>query len=328
MLRTAMILAVSAVWTAGLGLCQDQEKLKQELEAARAGHQKMMADAKGKLVQGIGGAVDKITKDAKLGVQQRLKAAERLKGELKVFEQHGKLPESKEITPAAEAYRASKMRADGELIRVLNRAADQYLKAGDIANASALQAEIDALRKPKPPAEPKKPVAEGESVAPGKRTPPPGFVRADLDPAGRWKDYDPGKQWAYHLWQDEQGWHLRVSAKLRKHFYGAVEVQGGHFKAVTALKRADREDKVSVSPANNRLEFNFHAENREAGFDFQVTDKANDVWFVLKTKPVERSKAIIHVGKEGKRPPSETFILPAHPPQRDPKKVEGKAKGP
>src|SRR5687768_7967856 len=92
-------------------------------------------------------------------------------------------------------------------------------------------------------------------------------VAADLDPAGRPKQFEKGKQNAFAVWEEDGVWNLRTSAKSgekgkmkRVEFTGRVKVNGdkliaGDLQGLEKKAKAKDADWIEVHPDGKGFDF-------------------------------------------------------------------------
>jgi len=85
-------------------------------------------------------------------------------------------------------------------------------------------------------------------------------------PPGR-PSFVAGMPEGYWIWEDRQGWHLRTTSDIQRHFHGAVQAVGGSVGALrpvgAAAGRVRRDD--------DTIAFDYQAEGGEQGFDWVST---------------------------------------------------------
>jgi hypothetical protein len=152
-----------------------------------------------------------------------------------------------------------------------------------------------------------------------------------INPVGKPKYYKPGQTARYAVWQDEDGWHLRVTTEKKAcHFKGVVRCRGGSFKN---LKSVDIEEarldigrklrKKSVDhfslEDDKKLVFDFETAHEEDGVDWKVSQKAEHVEFDIelaqgsKATTTKHNALKVYIGEKGANPKTVPFSLPAHP---------------
>jgi len=93
----------------------------------------------------------------------------------------------------------------------------------------------------------------------------------DSLPGGR-PGFAEGMPEGYWIWQDQQGWHLRITSDVPRHFHGAVENVGiGRIKQVTPVGLAAQ----GVRSENGLIAFDMHVHGGVHGFDWKPASGCN-----------------------------------------------------
>ncbi len=96
-----------------------------------------------------------------------------------------------------------------------------------------------------------------------------GYVRDDMPP-GR-PSFVAGMPEGYWIWQDTQGWHVRTTSDVPRHFYGTIEAVSGDVSEVRAVGRAAG----SVRRNGSTIRFDYQSIGGEQGFDWTGSDQCN-----------------------------------------------------
>ena len=147
-------------------------------------------------------------------------------------------------------------------------------------------------------------------------------VAADLDPVGRPKQFEKGKQNAFAVWEEDGVWNLRTSAKAgekgkmkRVEFTGRVKVNGdkliaGDLQGLEKKAKGKDADWLEVHPDGKGFDFQFATFSTNTdGVTFKVGPKAESVTFKLLTAGDNDPKRIL-VGKKGEHPDKAEFTIP------------------
>ena len=93
----------------------------------------------------------------------------------------------------------------------------------------------------------------------------------DSLPPGR-PGFYAGMPEGYWIWQDQQGWHLRITCDVPRHFHGAVANVGfGGIKQVKAVGTAAR----GLRSENGLIAFDMQVEGGVHGFDWSPSSGCN-----------------------------------------------------
>lgn len=118
---------------------------------------------------------------------------------------------------------------------------------------------------------------------------------------------DPGGKYAYFIWHNDDGFHLRTTISLWKHHFSGMIKTDGKFRDIDDENLEDR-DYIHVSASKHTLEFNFFTTRGLDGIDFAVED-ANWVRFDLYMDGRPISSERIYLGRHGHNPPHNTFKI-------------------
>lgn len=144
MKRYCLVVFVTAAVAASIGGLviaeEDQDKIKADVEKARAAYGKKLSAAKAALVAQLNEAAEKHAKNAKLDDAVRVKESRQY------FESEGFLPQLAEMKPAILDYGRSIKAARDELARAYELGIKAYTKAMKLEKANELTAEFDELR--------------------------------------------------------------------------------------------------------------------------------------------------------------------------------------
>ena len=156
------------------------------------------------------------------------------------------------------------------------------------------------------------------------------LVAADLDPAGRPKQFEKGKHTTFAVWEDDGVWHLRTAVKdpakakkmERVQFTGRVKVNGdkivsGEYQGLEKKPKAKDADWLEMHPDGKGFDFQFSTTNTNTdGLNFKVGPKAESITFKLLTAGDDDSKRVL-VGKKGEHPEKAEFTLPVKPKEKE-----------
>jgi len=127
-----------------------------------------------------------------------------------------------------------------------------------------------------------------------------------LNPQGR-PSLKPGHGFAYLVWRDDNGWHLRWSTEeKRRNFTGTLQAIGGVFVDAKGVGLEKKEDRLSIAPAEIR--FNTWAAGGQDGIDFRLGPKVKSVRFELFIDGDSRPDRVF-IGKAGVHPPRNLFVI-------------------
>ncbi|HBS60667.1 MAG: hypothetical protein AAGU23_03685 [Bacillota bacterium] len=124
---------------------------------------------------------------------------------------------------------------------------------------------------------------------------------------GRPYSLDPGGKYAYFIWHNDDGFHLRTTISLWRHHFSGMIKTDGKFRDIEDDRMEDR-DSIRVSASKHTLEFNFFTSRDLDGIDFEVAD-ANWVRFDLYMDGRPISSERIYLGRHGHNPPDNTFKI-------------------
>jgi hypothetical protein len=135
----------------------------------------------------------------------------------------------------------------------------------------------------------------------------------DADPAGKPTAFKAGLSPRYVVWQDKDGWHVRVTTnKAKTTFSGRIEPVGGKIAAMgldSGGKAPPKMMKIDSKAYNLKLTISKGLVN---GMDLQFEDTVTAVKFALKVDDAEDAE-VIFIGAKGAHPKGATFALPAKP---------------
>jgi hypothetical protein len=144
----------------------------------------------------------------------------------------------------------------------------------------------------------------------------------DLDPVGRPKQFEKGKQNAFAVWEEDGTWNLRTSAKAgekgkmkRMEYTGRVKVNGdkliaGDLQGLEKKAKAKDADWIEMHADGKGFDFQFATfSSNTDGVTFKVGPKAESVTFKLLTAGDNDPKRIL-IGKNGVHPEKAEFTIP------------------
>lgn len=152
-------------------------------------------------------------------------------------------------------------------------------------------------------------------------------VAADLDPVGRPKQFEKGKDTTFAVWEDEGIWYLRTSVKTEKGkkakmakvvFAGRVTAKGdkltaGEVQGLEKKVKGKDADWIEVHRDGKGFDFQFTTfSSNTDGLNFKVGPKAESVTFKLLTADDDDPKRIL-VGAKGVHPEKAEFTFPLKP---------------
>jgi hypothetical protein len=140
---------------------------------------------------------------------------------------------------------------------------------------------------------------------------------ATLDPSGRPEGSIVDQTARYYVWHDNQGWHLRTTAKVGRNFHGVVRVKDAKIKTFKSVGlKKDNQGKVEdvwrVNDARTELKFQFKTGKLSDGIDLILDGDAGQIEFELNIDNQKNPRAIF-VGRGLQHPATNPFSLPSSP---------------
>lgn len=125
-----------------------------------------------------------------------------------------------------------------------------------------------------------------------------------LDAGGRSRAYRSGEPKAYWIWQERDGFHVRVTTNRQRHvFSGWIEGDGG----IDVRRGVDLERRDFVVRDGKRIYFHLVVEGAEDGFDFTASASGVVTFFLMVDGDVDGVLTRVFVGREGVHPRDNPF---------------------